>query len=363
VLARVLLGVYGPPGGADDGAVLLSAGVAAAVLVVSLGLLALVVRARAHCDFERGRTRRASGWQLIGAFPWELATAGLAFFGWSRMIDYGDASKLGKPLPQVDPVALTYPVCGVLTAGLLAARVAWLLLHASYRARLWSRPALQLAIRRLASARAPVAGVLLISTLAIGTLATGIGIANGQEDALNTKSGILVGASTRIDTENRVGTGETPLPAELKGTSTVVGTTTGTGSVVLVVDPATFASAAELGRLPRDTVNDLLRRLDAPTSAGVPAIRIAHNAKQSVQLPELPDANPVGDLPLFPMIGSKTGYVVSRNALTPQELTSVPRWSVLSSSSTDVVSGALSRAHFLQLDRASKATALDALPF
>lgn len=93
VLARVLRGVYGPPRSADDGAVLLSAGVAAAVLVVSLGLLALVVRSRAQRDFERGRIRRASGWQLIGAFPWELATAGLAFFGWTRMIDYGDASK------------------------------------------------------------------------------------------------------------------------------------------------------------------------------------------------------------------------------------------------------------------------------
>jgi putative ABC transport system permease protein len=233
VLARVLRGVYGPPRGADDGAVLLSAGVAPAVLVVSLGLLALVVRSRAHRDFERGRIRRASGWQLIGAFPSGIGHRGTRLLRLDPHDRLRGRVEVGKPLPQVDPVALTYPVCVVLTAGLLAARVAWLLLHASYRARFWSRPALQLAIRRLASARAPVAGVLAISTLAIGTLAT-IGIANGQEDALTTKSWILVGANTRIDTENRVGTGETPLPAELKGTSTVVGTTTGTGSVVLV---------------------------------------------------------------------------------------------------------------------------------
>jgi putative ABC transport system permease protein len=62
VLARVLLGVYGPPRGADDGAVLLSAGVAAAVLVVSLGLLALVsARGRTAPSNEAGFAGRAGG--------------------------------------------------------------------------------------------------------------------------------------------------------------------------------------------------------------------------------------------------------------------------------------------------------------
>jgi putative ABC transport system permease protein len=364
VLARLLLGLYGPPGGVDAQAVWTGAGVAGAVLVVSLSLLALVVRSRAHRDFELGRIRhKASGWRLLGLFPWELATAGLAVVGWNRMIDYGDASRLGKPLPQIDPVALTYPVCVVLTAGLLAARVAWLLLHASHRTRFWSRPALQLAIRRLASARAPVTGVLVISTLAIGTLAAGIGIANGQEEALQLKSGIYVGAENRIDTETPVGTGQIPLPAAIAPTSTRVGTTTGTGSVVLVVDPATFASDAALGRLDRGTVEDLLGRIGTRTGPAIPAIRIAHNAKQSARLPNLPDAITVGDLPLFPMIGAKAGYVISRAVLTPKELESVPRWSMLSSSSMDELSAAMTGANLLMLDRASRETALDALPF
>jgi putative ABC transport system permease protein len=364
VLARSLLGVYGPPGDADKAAVLLSIGVAAAILLFSLGLIALVVRSRAHRDFELGRIRPKTGaLRLLGAFPWELVTAGLAFLGWSRMIEYGAASKLGKPLPQIDPVALTYPVCVVLTAGLLAARVAWLLLYASHRARFWSRPALQLAIRRLASARAPVTGVLVISTLAIGTLASGMGIGNGQENALQEKSGIFVGANTRVDTENGVGSGEPPLPAELASTSSVVGTTTGTGSVVMIVDPATFTTAAELGRLDPATVADLLRRIDSRTGAGIPAIRIAPTTNQTLQLPGLPDAAPIADLPLFPMIGTKPGYVISRNALTPEEIGAVPRWTVLSSSPMDVVSAALSRANLLQLDRVNRETALDALPF
>jgi putative ABC transport system permease protein len=364
VLARLLLVLYGPPGGVDAQAVWTGAGVAAATLVVSVGLLALIVRSRAHRDFELGRIRRKTGgWRLLGLFPWELATAGLAVVGWNRMIDYGGASKLGKPLPQIDPVALTYPVCVVLTAGLLAARVAWLLLHASHRTRFWSRPALQLAIRRLASARAPVTGVLVISTLAIGTLATGIGIANGQDEALQMKSGIYVGAESRIDTENPVGTGLVPLPASIAHTSTLVGTTTGTGSVVLVVDPATFAADAALGRLDRATVDDLLRRIGTRTGSAIPAIRIAHTAAQTAHLPNLPDATVVGDLPLFPMLAAKSGYVVSRDVLTPQELRSVPRWSVLSNSSMDELSAAMAGANLLMLDRASRETALDALPF
>jgi putative ABC transport system permease protein len=364
VLARTLLGVYGPPGGVDETAVLLSIGVAALILLFSLGLIVLVVRSRAHRDFELGRIRRkTNALRLLGAFPWELVTAGLAYLGWSRMIEYGAASKLGKPLPQIDSVALTYPVCVVLTAGLLAARVAWLLLYASHRARFWSRPALQLAIRRLASARAPVTGVLVISTLAIGTLAAGIGIGNGQENALREKSGIFVGASTRVDTETGVGFGEPPLPAELAATSSLVGTTTGTGSVVMVVDPATFTTAAELGRLDRDTVSELLRRIDTRTGAGIPAIRIAPNAKQTLKLPGLPDAAPIADLPLFPMIGTNAGYVVSRNALTPAEIRALPRWTVLSSAPMDVVSDALAKANLLALDRVSRDTALDALPF
>ena len=364
VLARLLLGVYGPPGGVDAQAVWTGAAVAAATLLVSLALLALVVRSRAHRDFELGRIRRKTGgWRLLGLFPWELVTAGLAVVGWNRMIDYGGATRLGKPLPQIDPVALTYPVCVVLTAGLLAARVAWVLLHASHRTRFWSRPALQLAIRRLASARAPVTGVLVISTLAIGTLATGIGIANGQEEALRTKSGIFVGAESRVDTENPVGTGLVPVPVAIAGTSTLVGTTTGTGSVVLVVDPATFAADAALGRLDRATVDDLLRRISTRTGPQIPAIRVAHGAGQTAQLPNLPDAAVVGDLPLFPILAAKSGYVISRSVLTPQELRTVPRWSLLSSSSMDQVSAAMAGANLLMLDRVSRDTALDALPF
>ncbi|ANN17854.1 permease [Amycolatopsis orientalis] len=365
VLAWLLLGVYGPPGEPDGGAQLVGSLVATVILLASLALLAGVIAVRTHREFELGRVRsgRRKGVRLLAIFPWELLTAGMALLGWDRLVDYGNGSRIGNPLPQVDPLALTYPVFVVLTVGLLAARLAWLALHASHRARLWSRPALQLAIRRLASARAPVTGVLVIGTLAIGTLATGIGIARGQEEALHTKSAIFVGAETRVDTESVIGTGKTPLPPEISGTSTVVGELTGTGSVVLIVDPRTFRQGAALGPLSSDEVDRLLGLLSAP-GTGVAAIRIGEGAARNPALPAgLGDARTVGELPMFPIIGTKAGYVISRESLSAAQLSAVPKWSLLSGSPVARLTEALTAAGITQPNRITRESALDALPF
>ena len=363
LLARLLLGVYGPGGEPDPPHELLAGGVAAGVLAFSLTLLAMVVAVRAHREFELGRVRgKGNRMRLLTYFPWELLSAGMALLGWNRLAGYSTASRLGNPLPQIDPLALTYPVFVVLTVGLLTARLAWLALRASHRARFWSRPALQLAIRRLAGARAPVTGVLVIGTLAIGTLATGIGIANGQEEALQTKSSIFVGSNARIDTDSPIGMGKVAMPPSLRGSSTVVGELTGTGSVVLVVDPATFRDAAALDAVPAAEFDELLRKISQPGTSGTPAIRIGHPAKQ--QLPGgLADAQVVGDLPVFPMIGTSTGYVVSRTVLSAAQLNQVPKWSVLTNAPLADATAALHDAGVYIPNRISRDLALDGLPF
>jgi putative ABC transport system permease protein len=361
-LAMVLLPAYGPPGAVESGTVWIALVAAAAVLVVSLALLATVVGVRAHREFQVGRLRSGHRrWRLLVVFPWELVTACLAVAGWLRLRDYGGFATTSAPLPQVDSLALSYPVFVVLTVGILAARVAWLLLHVSHRARFWSRPLLQLAIRRSAGARAPVVGVLVIGVLAVGTLAAGTGIATGQEQALANKSGVFVGAESRVDTENPVGVGEQPLPAALKGDATLVGELTGTGSVVLVVEPADFASVAWLAGLPQ--ARQALGRLTEPDGKGVPAVRVGHTPGQSLSLPGLPDAQPVADVPMFPIIGSQPGYVISRSALSPEQIGTVPRWMVLSSLPMEELTAALSEARIYQLNPMSRQTALDALPF
>ncbi|GHF34181.1 putative ABC transport system permease protein [Amycolatopsis bartoniae] len=363
VLARVALPLYAPPGQIGTGSQVAAAGIALGALLVSLLVLGVVVAVRTHRDFQVGRRPvRALSRRLLAFVPWELATAGLAVLGWSRLAGYGASSRQGTPLPQVDPLALTYPVFVVLTAGLVAARLVWLLLRASHHVRWWSKPPLQLAIRRLAGARAPVTGVLVVGVLAIGTLAAGSGIARGQHTALDDKSGILVGANSRVDVETGVGLGTITLPPDLRGTSTVAGRTSGTGSVVLVVDPATFASAAYLGPL-RDRITELLPKLTTPVPGGLPALRIGHAATQSAALPGLPPAVTVADLPWFPLLGGNLGYVVSRTALTPAQLAAIPQWSLLSQQPLERVSAALSGAGLTQIDRTSRDGAVDALPF
>src|SRR4051812_6257556 len=365
VAARLLLGVYGPPGVPDPEAELRAGVVAAGVLVLSLALLALVVAVRAHREFELGRIRREGNrMRLLGYFPWELATAGMAWLGWTRLAHYSTGSRLGNPLPQVDPLALTYPVFVVLTVGLLTARLAWLALHASHRARFWSRPALQLAIRRLAGARAPVTGVLVIGTLAIGTLATGIGIANGQEAALDTKSSIFVGGNARLDTDSPIGMGTVAMPAALARNSTVVGELTGTGGVGLGVDPATVTQGAAVRHIPAGDLDGLLRQISQPNPDGTPVIRVGHTAKQTAQLPDgLRDAVTVADLPVFPMIGTSPGYVVSRTALDHGQLDRIPKWSVLTGAPMADATAALRAAGVFIPNRISRESALDSLPF
>lgn len=364
-LAWLLLPLYGPPGVLSAGAGIAAGGAAAGILLVSLGLLGAVVAFRCHREFQLARVSgRKRRWRLISLFPWELTTAAVAVAGWVQLRDYGGASRSLNPLPQVNPLALTYPVFVVLTAGLLAARIAWLLLRLSHRARFWSHPTLQLAIRRLASSRAPVVGVLVIGVLAIGTLAAGNGIATAQRQALDTKSGIFVGANSRVDTETGIGEGREPLPEPLRENSALVGELTGTGSVVLVVEPETFGTVGWLDGIPADDPHALLDELNKPgDGAQVPALRVGHRADQSAELPGLPDAHAIADLPAFPIIGTQPGYVISRAALTPEQLATVPKWSILSSAPLGEVTAALSAAGLSTPNAVDRTAALDALPF
>ncbi len=363
-LARLLLPVYGPPGEILAADLWRGALVAAGVLVLALALLAVLVALRAHREFQLGRLGSRRRFARIAMLvPWELLTAALALLGWLRLRDHGGFGTLSDPLPQVDPLALTYPVFVVLTVGLLAARLVWLLLHASRRTRLWSRPALQLAIRRLAGAKAPVTGVLVIGVLAIGTLAAGTGIAGGQRQALDTKTAMLVGGTSQLGIGSSVGLGEVPLPAQLRDQSTVVGRLTGAGNIVLVVDPATFTRGAATEAVPGGRVPRLLDRLGAPGPQGIPAIRVGHTAAQSVALPGLPDAHPVADLPAFPLIGGEHGYVISRAALSAEQLELIPDWRVVSAAPVREVSAALGAAGLTLHNPLDRTTALDALPF
>jgi putative ABC transport system permease protein len=361
VLARVTLPLYAPPGRFGPDAELTGVAVAAGVLLVSLALLVTVVAVRAHREFGLGLTAPRRRKIRLTFVPWELLTAGIAVLGWSRLPRYGDVTSTG-PVPETDPLALIYPVAVVLTVGLVVARLAWWALRASHRMRWWSRPTLQWAVRRLAHGRAPVTGVLVVAVLAVGTLTVGSSIASGQQRALAEKSGVFVGAESRTDVENAVGRGELALPEPVRSTGTVVGTL-GTGEVgtILVIDPATFATAAYVDHLPREELDRLLDRLGTTSDDTVPAIRVG--AAPDTADTAVGELRAIGAVEVAPVLGAQPGYLVSRTALDAQRIDRIPQWSVLSTLSVEHVGAALRQADIVHMNPVDRDTALDALPF
>lgn len=366
LLARVLLPAYGPPGTIESAETWAAAAGGGAALALSLLLLVSIVALRAHREFQRGRaaSRRLRS-RLPAYVPWELGTAAVAWAGWLRLAEYGGTSRLGDPLPQVDPLALTYPVAVVLTVGIVTARVAFVLLRLSHRARLWSRPPLQLAIRRLAGARAAVVGVLVVTMLAVGTLAVGTGVSEGQRGALENKTGMYVGAESSVDVGRSVGTGETPLPAGARTGTSLVGRFNYTAGepTVAVVDPETFTGVAWTRTFDDARLRALLERISAPDGRQLPALRVGAHPAAPPEVAGLPPLDVAADLDTFPLLSGEPGYVVSRDALTDAQLAEVPQWTVLSSGPLRDLTRAFSDAGMVHPNAESRADVLDALPF
>ncbi|MDR6595180.1 ABC transporter permease [Saccharothrix longispora] len=341
-VAHLLLPLYSPsdalPPGTGTTAALAVLVAVALSLVVAFGTAAL----RAHRAFQvslRGNRLR----RVLTALPWEPATAGLAVFAWTRVSDSGLATteKIGG-LPRIDATALAFPLLVVLTAALLAARVARWGLAASHRARFWSRPAAQLAVRRLAAAAGPVTGVLLVGVLAIGTIAVGTAISGSQRTALDTKSGMYAGANSTAQVKSDL----TELPAALRGNSTIVGFVKLNDRSALVVDPATFRDGAH----PVDVDPELL---SAP-------LRVGDAPRREVALPGLPPLDPSAWVPSFPKLGT-SGWVVPVDAVADRG--DIGSWHVWSSKPLGELTAALAEAGVKPRNLGEKAKAVQGLPF
>jgi putative ABC transport system permease protein len=305
---------------------------------------------RVHRTFQapiaNGRGRR-----VFAAIPWELATGALAFFAWRRLREGGLSSplKIGG-LPQIDAAALAFPLLVVLTTALLAARVLRVLLRLSHRTSLWHRPAAQIAIRRLAATAGPVTGVLLVGVLAIGTIAVGTSIANAQKTALDEKSGLYTGANSVVQIGTDLVTGERELPAELRGSTTVVGVSSQYERTAVVVDPATFTDGAFLGSADPDELRELIEE----------PLRIGTVPRRATQLPGLPSLNPQPHLPSFPKVGV-AGYVVPRDRV--EAVDRVGSWYLWSTKSAADLTAPLRAAGIDYTGVEERSKAISGLPF
>ncbi len=356
-VARLLLPVYAPSSALGAGVTARAALAVVAVVAASVLVVVLVAAVRAHRTFQtapvvtRSRTRR-----VAAAVPWELATAGLAWLAWNRLITtgLGTDQKLAS-LPKIDAAALAFPLLVVLTTALVAARVVRLALRLSHRANLWRAPAAQLAVRRLAAAAGPVTGVLLVGVLAIGTIAVGTSVATAQKSSLQEKSGMFVGANSTVQISMDMARGRVEMPAELHGTTTLVGV----NKTALVVDPETFTDGAWLGANDPEALRTTLRGLKR-TGAVAPAIRLGRTPDTEVRLGGLPQLDPVERLDSFPVLGTR-GYVLVRESVPAVE--QVGSWHLWSTKPLAELTGPLRAAGIRYTNAQNRATVLDGLPF
>jgi putative ABC transport system permease protein len=347
--ARLLLPLYAPGVVLAPGTLWVALGFVLAVVVASLAVTVLVACRRAHRTFQR----RARSWRLA-VVPWELVVASLAVLAWVRLSrnGLGTALKTGE-LPRIDVAALTFPLLVVLTAALLATRVLRWSLAWSHRAQWWRVPAAQLALRRLAAAVGPVTGVVLVGVLAVGTIAVGSAVAGAQQSALDSKSGVFVGANSTVQVSQDIALGRVALPPSLRGSTTLVGVSTG----ALVVDPATFTDAAVVDDAA--SVRSLLSTLRR-TGEIAPALRIGRAANREIQIPGLPLLKPVASLPAFPKLGTR-GYVVARDSVPGVD--QVGSWHLWSSLPLSSLTASLQEAGIHYTNVADRARVLDGLPF
>ncbi|GLZ37277.1 permease [Actinokineospora sp. NBRC 105648] len=352
--ARLVLGWYAPSTNLTDGTGVLAALVAGGVFLAAIVVVGAVTAVRAHRTFQAGTVRGLGrAWRFV---PWEVLTGIAAYLAWARLDSKPTRLAFGQPLPETaDAVGLAFPLLVVLTVALVTVRLARWGLRASHRVNLWRAPAVQLAVRRLAAAAGSAVGILLVGTLAVGTLTVGVGVADAQRAALDTKSGLFVGAESTAQIPNRVALAG--LSGPVTEHTTVVGVVKTGQSVILVVDPATFTKAAWLGDRDADALAAQLASLGTTGSA----LRVGDTPDAPVTIPRLGEVRPVARVASFPLIGTGRGYVVSRAAL--RDPAQVDVWQVWSNQPVGALIRDLDAAGVYHLNSRSKALALDGLPF
>lgn len=349
VAARLLLPLYAPGVSLAPGTLWVALGFVLAVVLASLAVTVLVASWRTHRTFQR----RARSWRL-SLVPWELGVALLAVLAWVRLSRNGLGTVVkSSELPKIDVAALTFPLLVVLATALFATRLLRWSLGWSHRVQWWQVPAAQLALRRLAAAVGPATGVLLVGVLAVGTIAVGSAVAGAQRSALDSKSGVFVGANSTVQVSQDIALGRVALPSSLQGNTTLVGVSTG----ALVVDPATFTDAAVVDDAA--SVRTLLSSLRR-TGEIAPAVRIGRSANQEIQITGLPLLKPVAQLPAFPKLGTR-GYVVARESVPAVE--QVGSWHLWSSLPLSTLTSSLQAAGIHYTNVADRGRVLDGLPF
>lgn len=352
VVARAALPWYAPVAELDPGTTTWAGLIVLGAVIVAAAVLTSTATWRTHRMFQAQAHRRMP--RVLKLIPFELPVAVAAVFSWLRLTQA--TPKTGVVTAPVDAFALAFPVLVVVVIAGVAARLGRLLLAWSHRLSVWSLPSVQLAVRRLAAASTAATGVVLVGVLAVGTLAVGNSVNRAEQDALVSKSGNLIGATTSVQISTTFGQREAPLPSTMDGHATVVGVVDRGVSNMVAVDPATFARGAWLDPNRRAEMLDLVGQLGHGAAIAVGG---AHTG--TVIVPGFAPLHTIGKLPIFPGMPDDVGYVTARSDITSaSEINSFFVWS---GEDADTVLGQLSAAHIDHIGYKTTALALDALPF
>lgn len=353
VVARLALPWYAPVATLDPGtttwATLVVLGAVAAAAVV----LTATASWRTHRMFQAPTAARRIP-RVLRVIPFELPVAVAAVISWLRLT--APTPKVGVVTLPLDAFALAFPVLVVVVIAGVAARLGRMLLAWSHRLSVWSLPSVQLAVRRLAAASTAATGVLLVGVLAVGTLAVGNSVNRAEQNALASKSGNLIGATTSVQISTTFGERNPALPSTVDAHATVVGVVDRGVSNMVEVDPKTFANGAWIDPERRADTLDLVGRLGHGA-----AIAVGGAPTGSVTVPGFTPLHTIGTLPIFPGLPGNVGYVAARSDLTTaSEINSFYVWS---HDDPDTVLRQLSAAGIEHIAYKTTAMALDALPF
>jgi putative ABC transport system permease protein len=311
----VVLTVLVGPGAVARSAFLTAAWLTALVVpaaAVLIGLLSGVL-------FVLGSERRSRGFLRHVFIPWELpvlAAAAVFFYLLQTRGAFGDADAGEAARPSL--AILLFPLFFIAGFAGLAAR-ALRRMFTRLRSIGGFPPAAYLAARRLASA-GRLAVLLAASTaVCLGTFVYAQAVARSLEETVEAKSLLFVGSdvSGRTDYDRQIDNGF-PLPMT-KVTKLVEHSRLGEGEGlidVMVVDPATFASAAYFDTSwSKESLAQLMRRLQTP-SERLPVILTGRESDAetlTVRSVELP-IEVVATVTAFPGMARRRPLVVADRA-------------------------------------------------
>ena len=319
--SRLLVAGLGPANDLDPSATrtALAAGVAAFVVGLTCAAVVAGLRARGTAERPLGAPPR---WPA--KVPWELALVGGAVWCWALLADRSGIV-LDHNVAQVDGLLVAFPLLGIAGMAVLLGRVLTTGLPALRRWAARRRPAVFLAVNRLAAARLTTGMLLVAVALPVAVLGYTATLTQSSQTTIDAKTGVEIGAAEAVTTTSFV----TPGPrtdavgtvVQRYGSASVSDGATGQQSDVqmLAVDPRTFAGTAYWQpSFAGESLDDLVGRLTGPRISGrLPVV--------AQGLPEGPADVGLGSVRVPVQVVATARVLPGRRAVAPMLLVSATR--------------------------------------